>query len=80
MDESQIVDLWTLFREYLDKKQSIETLAERFVDMLADYGTSDEALRNALGSDSYLDVAIGYYLDLDSDLYDDDDEHEEDDD
>jgi len=77
MDESQIVDLWTLFREYLDKKQSIETLAERFVDMLADYGTSDEALRNALGSDSYLDVAIGYYLDLDSDLYDDDDEHED---
>jgi len=77
MDESQIVDLWTLFREYLDKKQSIETLAERYVDMLADYGTSDEALRNALGSDSSLDVAIGYYLDLDSDLYDDDDEHED---
>jgi hypothetical protein len=72
MDESQIVDLWTLFREYLDKKQPIEVLAERFVDMLADYGTSDEALRNALGSDSYLDNAISYYLDLDSDLYDDD--------
>ncbi len=72
MDESQIVDLWTLFREYLDKKQAIEVLAERFVDMLADYGTSDEALRNALGSDSYLDNAISYYLDLDSDLYDDD--------
>ena len=61
MDESQIVDLWTLFREYLDKKQAIEVLAERFVDMLADYGTSDEALRNALGSDSYLDNAISYY-------------------
>ena len=76
MDESQIVDLWTLFREYLDKKQPIEVLAERFVDMLADYGTSDEALRNALGSDSYLDNAISYYLDLDSDLYDDD-EHED---
>ena len=72
MDESQIVDLWTLFREYLDKKQPIEVLAERFVDMLADYGTSDDALRHALGSDSYLDNAISYYLDLDSDLYDDD--------
>ena len=77
MDESQIVDLWNLFKEYLDKKQPIEQLAERYVDMLADYGTSDESLRNALGNDTYLDGAIGYYLDLDADLYDDDDEYED---
>ena len=78
MDESQIVDLWNLFKEYLDKKQPIEQLAERYVDMLADYGTTDEALRHALGNDTHLDAAIGYYLDLDADLYEDDDEYDED--
>ena len=40
MDESQIVDIWTLFKEYIDKK-NVEVAAERFVDMLADYGVDD---------------------------------------
>ena len=40
MDESQIVDIWTLFKEYTDKK-NIEIAAERYVDLLADYGVDD---------------------------------------
>ena len=71
MDESQVVDIWNTFKESIDKKQ-IETVAERYVDVCADYGTSDEAFRNALGSDAELDAAILYYLDLDSDYEDDD--------
>ena len=34
-----------------------------FVDLCADYGTPDEAFRDALGSDNELDKAITYYLD-----------------
>ena len=64
MDESQVVDIWMLFKEYLDKKQ-IELAAERYIDLCADYGVSDVAFKDALGNDAILDNAINYYLDLD---------------
>ena len=35
MNEEQIAEVWTLFKEYLDKKQ-VEIAAERYIDMLAD--------------------------------------------
>ena len=43
MTEEEIVDIWNLFKEYIDKKQ-IEVVAEKYVDLLADYGVSDETL------------------------------------
>lgn len=73
MNEDNIVEVWTLFKEYLDKKQ-IEVVAEKFIDLMADYGVSDETLKESLGVDSSLDEAIYYYLDLDADDYDTDDE------
>ena len=66
---SQISEIWSCFKEYVDKKH-IETVAERFVDLCADYGTPDEAFRDALGIDNELDKAITYYLD--EDMEDDD--------
>ena len=66
MDGTQIVETWQVFKEYLDKKH-IETVAEKFVDLCADFGTEDEACRDALGSDGDLDQAIGYYLEEDVD-------------
>ena len=77
MDERQIADVWMMFKEYLDKKH-IETAAERFVDLLADYGVSDETFKEALGTEAALDYAISYYLDIDE-VYDDDDYDEWDD-
>ena len=78
MDESQIVDTWTLFKEYIDKK-NIEIAAERFVDMLADYGVDDHTLTQALGTDNNLDAAINYFLDVDEENYADDDPWEDED-
>lgn len=71
MTEEQIADVWMTFREYLDKKQ-IETAAERYVDMLADYGVPDEVFKDCLGNCGYLDSAIKYYLEIDD--YDKDEE------
>lgn len=75
MNEEQIVDIWSLFKEYLDKKQ-IDIVAEKYVDLMADYGVSDETFKEALGTDSLLDEAIGYYLEIDCDdcVEDNDDE------
>lgn len=65
MKETQIVEIWTLFKEYLDKK-ALEMVAEKYVDLLADYGIDDFILKEAIGADSDLDNAIGYYLEIDS--------------
>ena len=72
LNETQIGDVWLLFADYIDKKQ-IEVVAERYVDLLADFGTSDRTLQGASGVDATLDSAIEYYLD-DADSDDDVDE------
>ena len=73
MNEEQIADIWTLFKEYVDKKQ-VEIISEKFVDLLADYGVDDISFKEMLGLDKDLDHAINYYLDLDADLTVDDEE------
>ena len=75
MNEEQIADVWMLFKEYLDKKH-VEMAAERFVDMLADYGLSDLAFQELLGNDTVLDTAINYYLEVDDDVHDDEEEED----
>lgn len=70
LNETQIGDIWLLFVDYIDKKQ-VEAAAERYVELLADYGVRDSVLEGATGVDGTLDTAIEYYLDQD--------EHEEDD-
>jgi hypothetical protein len=71
LNETQVGDIWLMFIEYLDKKQ-LETVAERYVDLLADFGVADKVLKNATGVDDILDQAIGYYLN--DDEGDDEDE------
>jgi hypothetical protein len=69
LNETQISDIWLMFVEYLDKKQT-ETVAERYIDLLADFGVSDRVFKEAIGVDEILDQAIGYYLDDDIDSED----------
>ena len=73
MESSQIVDIWNTFKDSLDKKHT-EIVAEKFVEVCADYGTDDTEFRDAMGSCDILDAAIGYYLDIDDDGEDIDDE------
>jgi hypothetical protein len=76
LNETQIGDVWLLFADYLDKKQ-IDIVAERYVELLADYGVRDRILRNATGVDSVLDQAISYYLEADDVDEDEDDDYRE---
>lgn len=64
MDSEQVTNIWSCFKEYLDKKQ-VDMAAEKYVDLLADYGVDDIILKEALGNDDALDTAIEYYLDSD---------------
>jgi len=70
MNEEQIIDIWDLFKEYLDKKH-IDIAVEKYVDMLADYGVRDETLMSVIGNDALLDSAINYYLEIDEEDFDD---------
>jgi hypothetical protein len=72
LNETQIGDVWMLFIDFIDKKQT-EAVAERYVDLLADYGVSDRVLQSAQGVDPILDQAIDFYLD-EEDASDDDEE------
>jgi hypothetical protein len=71
MNEEHISEIWMLFKEYLDRKQT-DIVAEKYIDMLADHGVSDEVFKETLGHDATLDAAIGYFLDINTD-YDSDD-------
>jgi hypothetical protein len=76
LNDAQIGDIWLNFVEYIDKKQ-LETVAERYIDLLADFGTSDRVLQNATGVDEILDQAIAYYLNEDEDAESDDEDYRE---
>ena len=72
MNEEQIVEFWTMFENYIDKKQ-INLCVEKFVDMIVDFGADDETLKSCLGHSTVLDQAIYYYFDMDEeDSYNDD--------
>ena len=66
IEGSQLVEIWQFFKEYVDRKQSMDVVAEKFVDLMADYGVDDEEFQNALGADEDLDQAIQYYFDAES--------------
>ncbi|MGY8864731.1 MAG: hypothetical protein ACKVJK_03775 [Methylophagaceae bacterium] len=73
MEVEQAIDVWNLFKEYVDKKQ-VELVAEKFVDLLADHGFDDQQIKEISGFDNHLDEAISYYLDEDVETYDDEEE------
>lgn len=72
MNESLVVEMWDLIKEYSDKKQ-LSVIAEKYVNVLSDHGVRDQELENALGHDDDLDDAIKELLELS-----DDDDYEED--
>jgi hypothetical protein len=76
LNETQVGDIWLNFVEYIDKKQ-LEIVAERYIDLLADFGVPDKVLQATTGVDEILDQAIGYYLNEDEGYTDDDEDYGE---
>lgn len=78
MNENQIADIWMLFKDYIDRK-ILDSVAERYIELLSDHSVSDKQLADAVGFDHVLDSAISYYLDgdLENDLSDDSDAWDE---
>lgn len=75
MDESQIIEVWDVFKEYVPDKNK-ETAANHYVDFLLGKDVELSVLEGLLGYDRYLDDAIELVLEdneVDSDGGSDDD-------
>ena len=71
MDESQIIDVWDVFKEYVPDKNK-ETAANHYVDFLLGKDVELSVLEGLLGYDRYLDDAIELVLGNKGDEDDDD--------
>lgn len=65
MNESAIVEIWALFKTFVDKK-SLADAAEKYIEVLVENGVSDSTLEAAVGSEIALDRAIEYFLNEES--------------
>lgn len=71
LNDAQIGEVWSLFADYIEKKHHA-VVAERYIELLADYGVRDRVFQSVTGVDATLDQAISYYLDEDDSDEDED--------
>lgn len=75
MEESQIIEIWDIFKEYVSDKNK-ETAADHYVNFLLGKDVELSVLESLLGYDKYLDTAVELALGE----YEDDDEDDDEDD
>ena len=73
MDDSLIIEIWDVFKEYVSDKNK-EMAANQFVDFLIGKDIDNDTLNSLLGYDSYLDDAIELALDAEEPYDDVDDD------
>lgn len=78
MEESQIIEVWDVFKEYVSDKNK-ETAANHYVDFLLGKDVEVSVLEGLMGYDPHLDAAIELVIDEDEEASDDDDYGYEDD-
>lgn len=66
MNEELIADIWTLVLEHIPEKYRKDVAAD-FVNALLDHDVKEVVLKELKGVDAYLDVAIDYVIDSDTD-------------
>lgn len=57
MDEHVIIDLWTLFLEYIPER-SRNSAANEYIEVLLENGVKEDTLLDLTGIDKYLNAAI----------------------
>jgi len=65
MDQNLIADIWNTMSEHIPEKQK-EEIAMQYINILLDYGVSESVIEGLFGIDTYLDSAVEYVLDDDS--------------
>ena len=81
MEESQIIEIWDVFKEYVPEK-SKDIAASHYVDYLVGQDVESSILSSLVGYDPHLDDAIELVLDssdTDSNIDGDEEDHYEED-
>lgn len=76
MDESLIITLWDVFREYIPEKNR-EMAANQYVDFLLGNDITAETLSGYMGYDPHLDDAIKVVFDEDKESEDNDSDYDD---
>jgi len=75
MEESRIIEIWDIFKEYIPEKNR-EVAAGHYVDFLVGKDVETSVLEGLMGYDPHLDTAIelvtGEEAEDDDDVYDED--------
>lgn len=65
MDETLIMEIWDIFKEYVPDKNK-DTAANQYVDFLLGKDVDINVLEGFLGYDTHLDSAISAVVDLEN--------------
>jgi hypothetical protein len=66
MNHELLADLWNVTADRIPEKYKAD-VAQEFVTTLLDYGINESVIEQLTGIDTYLDTAIEYAVDEDSD-------------
>lgn len=75
MNDSQIIEVWDTFKEYILEKNK-ETAANQYIEFLLSNDVESSTLESLLGYDTHLDVAIKNVISVDT-VEDDYDEYDD---
>lgn len=74
MNDALIVEMWDLLKEYVDKKH-LSVIAEKYVELLGDYGVTEQTFESVLGHSDDLDDAIRNLLEIDEEISEEDEDY-----
>ena len=77
MEESLIIEIWDIFKEYIPEKTR-EIAANQFVDFLVGKDVEASVLQSLVGYDTFLDDAIHLVLDEEESFEDEESDSDED--
>lgn len=70
MDSNMLADIWNVLSDKIAEKDKADA-AQEYINTLLDYDIPESTLESMIGIDTYLDTALEYVLDNESEEEDD---------
>ena len=70
MDSNMLADIWNVLSDKIVEKDKADA-AQEYINTLLDYDIPESTLESMIGIDTYLDTALEYVLDNESEEEDD---------
>ena len=70
MDSNMLADIWNVLSDKIAEKDKADA-AQEYINTLLDFDVPESTLESMIGIDTYLDTALEYVLDNESEEEDD---------